>query len=88
MEKLSKARAKAELTLRFREPGEAELAARAVAPDNHPLPPGLKLEMFRDGERLVFRIESERNVSSLLATLDDILSMVRLALKVSRAVSP
>lgn len=76
----------AELAMRFIDEKVTEVVTRALAPDNDPLPSGLNLEMLRDGNVVIFRILCRRPVRSLLATLDDILSMSILALKCLRSV--
>ena len=79
-------RSRADLRLVFGGEEEAELAARAIEPDNQPLPRGLELEMRRAGKEVLIQIRCERTLASLLATLDDILAMMLLALRVARGV--
>lgn len=71
----------AELTMRFDNEEVAELVMKSLAPDNEPLPEGLNIEMHREGNAVIFKIICHRSVRSLLAILDDILSMSILALK-------
>jgi len=75
----------AELVMRFQE-DVAELVLKALSPDNEPLPPGLRVRAYRDGDAVIFKISCRRSIKSLLATLDDILSMAILALKAVRAI--
>ncbi|MEN3048447.1 MAG: KEOPS complex subunit Pcc1 [Candidatus Caldarchaeales archaeon] len=72
----------AELTFEFCDGLEAEGVMRAVAPDNEPLPKGLRIEMKLEGRRLRVLVECSRGTDSLLATVDDILSAVHLAERV------
>lgn len=69
---------KATLEVIYDSEEEAKLVLSALSPDNVPLPEGLKLSMHVDGCKLVSEIECKRPVSSLLNTLDDILSMASL----------
>ncbi|MCS7136399.1 MAG: KEOPS complex subunit Pcc1 [Nitrososphaerota archaeon] len=59
----------------------ASLTLSALSPDNVPLPEGLRLSMRVEGCKLVSEIECRRPISSLLNTLDDILSMASLIKK-------
>ncbi len=85
-ERSSEVKSEAELTLSFADPADAEIAERAVKPDNLPLPRGLRIEMSRRGGIIKVRVECERTIASLLATVDDLLSMMLLALKVSQEI--
>jgi len=79
--------AEAELLMSFESGGLAELVLRSLEPDNAPLPEGLRLDVEREGRTIRFRIYSSRPVSSLLATIDDILAMAALVLRVVKAAS-
>jgi len=79
--------AEAELLMNFENEKLAELVLRSLEPDNEPLPEGLKLDVKRDGRTIRFRIYSRRAVSSLLATIDDILAMAILVLRTVKAAS-
>jgi hypothetical protein len=72
---------RAELRVTFCDDRESEGALRSLLPDNEPLPPGLSIEMIRDGEVLVAEIACDRGVDSLLSTLDDLLASLNLAEK-------
>ena len=78
----------AELCMEFEDEVLAELILRSLQPDNEPLPRGLAISVRRDGSKVIFRISSQRPVSSLLATIDDIIVMTLVALRSIRAVSP
>ncbi len=79
--------AEAELLMSFESGGLAELVLRSLEPDNEPLPEGLRLDVEREGRTIRFRIYSSRPVSSLLATIDDILAMAALVLRAVKAAS-
>ena len=79
--------AEAELLMSFESGGLAELVLRSLEPDNEPLPEGLRLDVEREGRTIRFRIYSSRPVSSLLTTIDDILAMAALVLRVVKAAS-
>ncbi len=87
LERCFQVKSSARLEIKFNTPKEAEIALRSIKPDNYPLPRGLQLSMeVRDNVVHVY-VECERTVSSLLTTLDDILSMMNLALKSIRSIS-
>jgi len=63
----------AELRVRFCSIREAEMANRALQPDNTPLPPYLELHSENRGEELLCRISSlGRPIETIASTLDDI----------------
>ncbi|MCS6788314.1 MAG: KEOPS complex subunit Pcc1 [Aigarchaeota archaeon] len=72
----------AELTFEFCDELEAEAVMRAIAPDNEPLPKGLRVEMTLEGRRMRVLVECSRGTDSLLATVDDVLSAVHLVERV------
>lgn len=82
----SEVKSRARLSLLFESEEEAELAASSVEPDNEPLPRGLELVMEREGSRVEVVVLCDRTLASLLTTLDDLLSMMLLSLKVARRV--
>ena len=86
-EKCLKVRTTAKLELAFENAEEAEMTLKSIQPDNYPLPHGLELSMKVKDNRLEVYIECERNLLSLLNTLDDILSMVSLAFKSIKVIS-
>ncbi|MEM0089825.1 MAG: KEOPS complex subunit Pcc1 [Nitrososphaerota archaeon] len=69
---------KAKLEVIYDSEEEANIVLSALLPDNVPLPEGLRLSMYVEGCKLVSEIECKRPISSLLNTLDDILSMASL----------
>lgn len=60
---------------------DAQRVLDSVLPDNVPLPPGLRIESRVLNGRLVFKIECDRGLDSLRATLEDLLSSVDLSLR-------
>lgn len=87
LEKCFQVKSSARLKIEFNTPEEAKIALRSIEPDNYPLPRGLQLSMeVRDNVVYVY-VECERTLSSLLTTLDDILSMMNLALKSIKSIS-
>ena len=83
-ERSSRLRSRAKLRLEFPSVEEARLALGAIEPDNQPLPKGLEIEMKRIGRVVEIYVDCDRTLASFLATLDDILAMMLLALRVSR----
>lgn len=80
------AESEAELRMRFESELMAELIMKALQPDNEPLPSGLHITVRREGSTLIFRVKSRRPITSLLVTLDDIVSSAILALRAVKAV--
>ncbi|MCS6788500.1 MAG: KEOPS complex subunit Pcc1 [Aigarchaeota archaeon] len=72
----------AELRIEFCDELEAERVLKAIAPDNEPLPRGLRVEMRQEGKQLLVLVECSRGTDSLLATVDDVLSAIHLAERV------
>lgn len=75
------------MELFFENVEEAEIALESIQPDNYPLPRGLDLSMWVEGKKLKVYVESDRTILSLLSTLDDILSMINLALRTIKIIS-
>ena len=74
-------RAKIVLTAESKE--KAKRIHLALLPDNKPLPQGLAVKSEQKGMEIVFEIECARPLSSLLATIDDILKMAQLSEKIT-----
>lgn len=72
----------ARLSILFDDEETAKIVFGAVQPDNLPLPPGISIDMEVVGSQISVQIESERPILSLLATIDDLLSMMKLAASV------
>ncbi|MFQ6076445.1 MAG: KEOPS complex subunit Pcc1 [Candidatus Bathyarchaeia archaeon] len=63
---------------------EAEAVAKAVSPDNAKTPLGLVVETSTEGRTVITRIDCQRSLKTLLATLDDLLSSIQVAEKTLR----
>ena len=59
--------------------GKARIIHSSLLPDNKPLPQGLEVRSEQVGRNVIFYIECSRPLSSLLATVDDVLKMAQLA---------
>ncbi len=57
----------------------AEAIFRAIEPDNLKLPPGITLVTELIDTTLRIKIKNERNIGSLVSTLDDLLSCIQAA---------
>ena len=79
-------KSEAELRMKFETESAARLVEKSLQPDNEPLPKGLRIGVKRKGRLLVFKVSSERPLTSLLATLDDVIASAALVLKVIQAV--
>lgn len=75
----------AEVVLSYKSQEEAEAVARAVSPENAKAPPGLVVETSAEGRRVITRIECQRGLKTFRATLDDLLSSVRVAERTIKA---
>ena len=58
---------------------KAKIIHSSLLPDNKPLPQGLEVRSEQVGRDVIFYIECRRPLSSLLATVDDVLKMAQLA---------
>jgi len=65
----------------------AKQTLNAITPDNTPLPSGLTIDCSVEETKLIITIRSERSISSLGATLEDILSAIDLSLRTSKSIS-
>ncbi len=70
-----------ELRLKFKSNGDALRVLDSIAPDNYPLPQGLQISNHVTGNVLHLKITTERGVESFMATIEDLLSSVDLALR-------
>ncbi|MCS7110358.1 MAG: KEOPS complex subunit Pcc1 [Candidatus Caldarchaeum sp.] len=68
--------------IRFRDPEEAAIVARALRPDDKPLPEGLHVETKNDGNEVLVEIVCHRGFASFLATVDDVLKMASVSEKI------
>ena len=74
------------IMLTFDSSKEAEVASKATAPDNLPLPKGLSICTVLDGKKVVVTVECRKGLQTFLSTVDDLLSSMQLALTTLRAV--
>ncbi len=61
---------------------KAETVKKALEPDNVNFPEGLSLYVEKIDNKLVFNFESKDNMKQLIATVDEVLEHVQVALKV------
>ncbi len=61
---------------------KAETVKKALEPDNVNFPEGLSLYVEKIDNKLVFNFESKDNMKQLIATIDEVLEHVQVALKV------
>ena len=61
---------------------KAETVKKALEPDNVNFPEGLSLYVENIDNKLVFNFESKDNMKQLIATIDEVLEHVQIALKV------
>jgi len=74
------------IQLDFESEEEARRTLLAISPDNSPLPEGLEIECSHDTQKVNVTIHSSRNLESLAATLEDIMSAIDLSLRTSDSV--
>ena len=61
---------------------KAETVKKALEPDNVDFPEGLSLYVENIDNKLVFNFESKDNMKQLIATVDEVLEHIQVALKV------
>ena len=61
---------------------KAETVKNALEPDNVNFPEGLSLYVENIDNKLVFNFESKDNMKQLIATVDEVLEHIQVALKV------
>ena len=76
----------AKIKLDFQSSNIAKQILDTILPDNKPLPKGLTIYCSVEGTKLLITIQCERNINSLGATLEDILSAIDLALRTSKSI--
>jgi hypothetical protein len=76
----------ATIKLEFQSPEIAERVLDAISPDNSPLPTGLTIECAVEDTYLLARIQCERSIESLGATLEDLMSAIDLSMRTSASV--
>ncbi len=57
----------------------AKAVAEAVSPDNVKTPKGMSVQTHLEGKRVFTLIYCEKSIKTLIATIDDLLSCVRVA---------
>lgn len=77
----------ATIKLDFQSSEVANHILEAIKPDNTPLPKGLTIECSVKGTKLLITIQCERNIRSLGATLEDIMSAIDLSMRTSKSVN-
>lgn len=65
--------AKATITLQYSNSRIAEAVSTAISPDNFKTPEGLLVRTVRNQKQVITSIKSDRKLSTLIATLDDLL---------------
>ncbi len=78
---------KATIKLDFQSSDVANRTLESITPDNTPLPRGLTIDCSVEETKLLITIRCERSISSLGATLEDILSAIDLSLRTSKSIS-
>lgn len=63
-------------------PQKAKAVKSALAPDNVNFPENLSLQMENVDNKLVFIFQGQDNMKKLIATIDEVLEHVQVALKV------
>jgi hypothetical protein len=71
----------AEIRLSYGNEREAEAVAKAISPDNVEVPSGLYIETVRNGSEVLTKVECQKRLQTLIATLDDLLACVSVAEK-------
>ena len=71
----------AEIRLIYKNSKEAQAVAKAVSPDNIEVPQGLSVETVNNGSEVYTKIECQKRLQTLIATLDDLLACVSVAEK-------
>ncbi|MCS7142707.1 MAG: KEOPS complex subunit Pcc1 [Aigarchaeota archaeon] len=74
---------RASLRISFCDQAEADIVARSIDPDNRPLPVGMDLRCERVGSDLIVEITSSRSIESLIYTIDDLLTSIKLAERIA-----
>ncbi len=70
-------KAKITVEINFKSPSEASTILKALLPDNTPIPTGMELEMNIDGCKMNIFLSYTGNLNTLISTLDDILSNMK-----------
>ena len=73
---------KVQVTLNNISEKKAQTVRQALEPDNVNFPENLSLEVENVDNKLVFNFQSQGNMKQLIATIDEVLEHVQVALKV------
>jgi len=73
---------KVQVTLNNISPKKAKTVKNALEPDNVNFPENLTLQVENVDNKLVFNFQSQGNMKKLIATVDEVLEHIQLALKV------
>ncbi|MFW9981213.1 MAG: hypothetical protein ACFFE3_04745 [Candidatus Thorarchaeota archaeon] len=77
----------AHIQLEFDSEDEAIRTLSVISPDNYPLPSGLEIHCSVHNKLLTIIVQSNRNVDSLGATLEDLMSAIDLSIRTSNSVN-
>jgi hypothetical protein len=72
---------KTEICLTYKNRQEAEAVAKAVSPDNIEVPLGLHIETVQNGSEVNTKIDCQKKLATLIATIDDFLACISVAEK-------
>ncbi len=75
-------RCKVQVNLNNLSKEKAESIKKALEPDNVDFPENLTLKVENIDNKLVFNFQSQGNMKKLIATVDEVLEHIQLALKV------
>ncbi len=73
---------KVQVVLNNISPKKAETVKKALEPDNVNFPENLTLDVENIDNKLVFNFQSQGNMKKMIATIDEVLEHVQIALKV------
>ena len=73
---------KVQVTLNNISPKKAESVKKALEPDNVNFPENLTLQVENVDNKLVFNFQSQGNMKKLIASVDEVLAHIQVALKV------
>jgi len=76
----------ATIKLDFQSSDVAKRILETITPDNTPLPRGLTIDCSVKKTKLLITIKCERSISSLGATLEDIMSAIDLSMRTSKSI--
>ncbi len=73
---------KVQVVLNNISPKKAETVKKALEPDNVDFPENLTLDVENIDNKLVFNFQSQGNMKKMIATIDEVLEHIQVALKV------